>query len=335
MTKLLRLAAIRKWAQLVIPPTFYVLLVAFLVLYLRSIDFSKLAHLHISWGYLVLASALGLIKNYVGTFTWFVILRSLGARDLRVQKQLIYVYAKAWMGRYIPGTAPWILGKIYFASQHGVSKQKLAVSSLLEGGLQIVTMLVFALALLVFDRRLDVLGDGFKALMVAVAVVGIVAILPPVYNRIVGLAYKVLRRKTIDAENRATTRTIAQGASLYLADALINGLSLFFIAKAVDPGLAYSNIVFAMGAGSLAGAASMLAIFAPSGLGVREGIQLVLFSLIMPRELALAVTIVTRLWSVGIDFAFFGLSWLIAGRSTPKPGASPAIHGPTPAEQAK
>lgn len=315
MTKLLRVATIRKWAGVLVPPTFYALLIVFLVLYLRSVDFSKLAHLRLNWWYLVLASVLGLLKNYLGTFTWFVILRSLGARDLHLQKPLIYVYAKAWMGRYIPGTAPWILGKIYFASQHGVSKQKLAVSSLLEGGLQIVTMLVFSLALLAFDKRLDVLGGGFKALMLAVAVAGMITVAPPIYNRIVGLAYKALRKKTIDPENRATNRTILQGASLYLVDALINGLSLFFIAKAVDPSLAYHNIVFAMGAASLAGAASMLAIFAPSGLGVREGIQLVLFSLIMPRELALAVTIVTRLWSVGIDFAFLGTSRLIAGKS--------------------
>jgi len=299
----------------VVPIVFYALLLIFLALYLRSIDFSQLAHLQLNWWYLALASVLALTKNFVGTFTWFVILRSLGARDLHLQRPLIYVYAKAWLGRYIPGTAPWILGKIYFASQHGIAKQKLAVSSLLEGGLQIVTMLVFSLALLVFDSRLDVLGSGFKVLMLAVAVTGIVVLTPPVYNRLVNFAYKLMRGKSIDAENRASRKTIFQGAMLYLADAVINGLSLFFIAKAVDPSLAYSNIIFAMGAGSLAGAASMLAVFAPSGLGVREGIQLVLFSLIMPKELALAVTVITRLWSVGVDFAFFGLSRLIAGKS--------------------
>ena len=298
-----------------VPIVFYALLLIFLALYLRSIDFSQLAHLQLNWWYLALASVLALTKNFVGTFTWFVILRSLGARDLHLQRPLIYVYAKAWLGRYIPGTAPWILGKIYFASQHGIAKQKLAVSSLLEGGLQIVTMLVFSLALLVFDSRLDVLGSGFKVLMLAVAVTGIVVLTPPVYNRLVNFAYKLMRGKSIDAENRASRKTIFQGAMLYLADAVINGLSLFFIAKAVDPSLAYSNIIFAMGAGSLAGAASMLAVFAPSGLGVREGIQLVLFSLIMPKELALAVTVITRLWSVGVDFAFFGLSRLIAGKS--------------------
>jgi uncharacterized membrane protein YbhN (UPF0104 family) len=315
MLPLLRSARFRKLASQIVPPIFYVLLVVFLVVYLKSVDFSKLAHLDLNWWYLGLASVLALITRYMGTFTWFVILKSLGAKELRLQKQLIYIYAKAWMGRYIPGTAPWILGKIYFASQHGISKQKLGVSSLLEAGLQIVTMLVFALALLVFDKRLDVLGDGFKLLMIGVAIAGIVILIPTVFNKLISIAYKLLRRKELPAEHLATTQTVVQGASLYLANAVVNGLSLFFIAKGVDPGLSYSNIAFAMGAASLAGAASMLAIFAPSGLGVREGIQLVLFSLLMPKELALAVTIITRLWSVGIDFVFFGLSKLIAGKA--------------------
>ncbi|HSX06285.1 MAG TPA: lysylphosphatidylglycerol synthase domain-containing protein [Candidatus Saccharimonadia bacterium] len=315
MNALLRPTALRKIAARAVPLIFYSLLVLFLVLYLHSVDFSKLAHVHLSWWYLLLASILGVIKNYVGTFTWFVILKSLGAQELHLQKQLIYVYAKAWMGRYIPGTAPWILGKIYFAAQHGIPKQKLAVSSLLEGGLQIVTMLVFSLSLLIFDKRLDVLGDSFKVLMAVVGIIGIFVLIPTIFNRLVSLAYRTLKHKELEAEHLATGKTVSRGTMLYLADAVINGLSLFFIAKAIDPSLAYHNMVFAMGAGSLAGAASMLAVFAPSGLGVREGIQLVLFSLIMPKELALAVTIITRLWSVGIDVIFFGLSRVIAGKS--------------------
>jgi uncharacterized membrane protein YbhN (UPF0104 family) len=315
MSSPLRSPRLRVWLRRLIPFAFYALLVLFLVLYLRSIDFSQLEDLELNWWYLLLASILALTKNYLGAFTWVVILRSLGARGVRMQRSLIYVYAKAWLGRYIPGTAPWILGKIYFASQHGISKQKLGVSSLLEGGLQIVTMLVFSLALLVFDRRLDVLGSGFKLLMLLVAVAGIIVLAPSVYNRLVNFVYKLLRHKTIDAENLATGQTIAQGASLYLIDAVINGFSLFFIAKGVDPSLTYHNLIFAMGAASLAGAVSMLAVFAPSGLGVREGIQLVLFSLIMPKELALVVTIITRLWTVGVDVLFFGISRALVGKS--------------------
>lgn len=329
LSKILGSRRLRKAVSRSIGPIFYTLLIIFLVLYLRSIDFSKLAHIELNWWYLGIASLLALATRYMGTFTWFTILKSLGATDLHLQKHLIYVYAKAWMGRYIPGTAPWILGKIYFASQHGISKQKLAVSSILEGGLQIVTMLVFSLALLVFDKRLDVIGTEFKALAIGVALIGIVILAPAIFNRLIGIAYKLLRHKTVANEHLATNQTLVKGASLYLADAIVNGLSLFFIAKGVYPSLPYSDIAFAMGAASLAGAASMLALFAPSGLGVREGIQLVLFSLIMPKELALAVTIITRLWSVGMDMVFFGLSRLIAGSDKNKlngGAAAPAHH---------
>ena len=305
---------LRTWLARLVPFVFYVLLVAFLVLYLRSVDFSKLAHLHINWWYFALATLIALMTRYAGTYTWIVILRTLGATDIRMSRPLINVYAKAWMGRYIPGTAPWILGKIYFASKYGISKQRLAVGSLLEGGIQVVTLLVFSLALLIFDKRLDILGAEFKLLMVGVALIGIVILAPPIFNRIFALAYKLMRGKTMDNSSLASGKTIAYGSSLYLLNACMNGLSLFFIAKGFDPGLSYSNILFVIGAASLATAASMIAVFAPSGLGVREGIQLVLFALIMPKSLAVAVTVAMRLWSVGTDFAFWGISRLAVGK---------------------
>lgn len=307
--------ALKRAAVRIIPVLFYALLILFLALYLRKVDFARLAHLHVSWAYLALSVMLALIARYLGTFIWFLILRSLGARKLRLEGQLVYVYAKAWLGRYIPGTAPWILGKIYFASRHGLSKQKLAISSLLEAGLQIVTLLAFSLLLLSFDSRLDVLGDGFKLLMVAVAIVGAVVVSPPVYNRLIGLAFRFLKGQKLEADNVVANQTILRGSLLYLLDAGLNGVSLFLIAKSIDPGLAYHNIVFVIGAASLATAASMLAVFAPAGIGVRESIQLVLFALIMPKDLALAVTIAMRLWSVGIDLLFFACSWLLGHAS--------------------
>lgn len=60
-----------------------------------------------------------------------------------------------------------------------------------------------------------------------------------------------------------------------------------------------------MGAFNLAGAIGMLAIAVPSGLGVRDGIQLILLGVIMPPEIALAITVAARLWSLLIDVLFF------------------------------
>lgn len=305
-----------------IPPLFYAALLVFLYFYLRGLDFAQLRGHRIEWLYLLAGCCIGLIARYLGVFIWFTLLKSLGAKDLhRNIPQLIYVYAKSWLGRYIPGTAPWILGKIYFASQHGIPKNKLAVSSLLEGGLQIVVTMALSILLLMFEPRISVIPMELRLLMIGVLVVCVLAMSPAIFNRLVSLLYRLIRKKDLPKEDLATRHSIAKGAALYTIVALISGVALFFIAKAVYPELGYSNALFVMGAGNLAGAVSMLAVFAPSGIGVRESIQLVLLSTIMPVEFALLVTIITRLINVILDLLFFLISRLYLGVSQRKTGA--------------
>jgi len=294
-----------------IPFLFYTLLIIFLVLYLRSIHWEELRTVRIAWQYLLIATFFGLATRFFGAFIWFVILKNLGAGKIANKVELIYVYAKSWMGRYIPGTAPWILGKIYFASKQGVSKNKLAVSSLLEGALQIAVLMALSVVMLASDHRLDVVDSRLKIAMLSVLFLCIIAMIPRVFNTIISLAYRLLRKKTLAKEHLATNQTILKGAALFALAALLNGISLFFIAKTVYPALGSDELLFIMGVGNLAGAAGMLAVFAPSGIGVREGIQLLLLGIIMPPELALVVTIMTRVWGIGVDFLFFGVTKLI------------------------
>ena len=307
----MKTSTLKRLAFKSIPWVFYGLLLVFLVIYLQSIDLAKLQNVDIAWQYVLIATGLGLGFRYWGAYIWVVLLRSLGATNVRLSRSLVYIYAKSWLGRYIPGTAPWILGKIYFASKQGISKNKLAVSSLLEGALQIIVQFLFALALLAFDPRLDVIPGEVKGIILIGIVGCIVALIPTVFNRLIAAAYRLIKKKQFSTEHYASSRTISKGFGLYVVGALMSSLSLFFIAKAFYPELSYDQLFFVMGVGTLAGAVSMVAVFAPSGIGVREGIQLVLLSIIMPTEIALVVTIATRLWSVLVDGLFFGLAWLM------------------------
>lgn len=284
---------------------FYGLLAIFLVLYLRSIDYSQLKEIQIAPIYFLVACVLGMMFRYWSAFVWISILRTLGARDVRWGRALLNVYAKSWMGRYIPGTAPWILGKIYFAAQHGISKNKLAVSSLLEGLLQIVVQMLFAVVMILLSPQTRVLGSGFRVLLLLAAVASLVVIAPPVFNRLVALAYRIVKRKEFPREHFVDTRLVVGGVGMYAIGVLFTGLSLFFIAKSVYPELPYESIFFVMGASCLASAASMIAIFAPGGIGVREGIQLVLLGLILPPSIALVITVIMRLWTLALDVLFF------------------------------
>lgn len=290
---------------------FYLALAAFLVYYVTNIDFASLQSIEFIWYFVVIASLFGLAMRYWQIVGWLVILKDLGAQGLKESRvQLAYVYAKSWLGRYIPGTAPWILGKIYFASKHGIAKSKLAVSSLLEAILQVTVILGLGSLLLISDARFNVIDPNLRILMVLVLIGSIVVILPPVFNRVVGLAYKIIRRKPLLKEHHMPTRTLFKGIALYAIGGIFNGLFLFFLAKSVYPELGFDNLLFILGAVNLAGALGILAIFTPSGLGVRDGVMLLLFSLVMPAEFALTITVLARLWDVVLDLVFYVLTWL-------------------------
>jgi uncharacterized membrane protein YbhN (UPF0104 family) len=300
---------VKRWVPRLVPIAFYGILAVVLFFYLRDIKWSVIASLDFAWGWLAIGSIVSLVSRYWMVLIWLVLLRGLGASKFDNPPELALVYAKSWLGRYIPGTAPWILGKIYFASKKGLSKSKLAVSSFLEAGLQILTLLVVGILMVLIDPRTVVIDAWLKVVMIAALVAFVVALWPRVFNAAATLGYRVIRKKDIDRADLPGWSTILRGAALYLVGALFSGLSMFFVALAVDPQLSWSTLPFIVGAANLATAVSMVAIFAPGGLGVREGILTVLLSIVMPTELAFASAIVLRLWSIIIDLAFFGIAW--------------------------
>ena len=288
--------------------TFYILLIVFVGLYVQNLDFSEVNLANFSWYYFFLAAIAVMISRYYATFIWVSILKRLGAKNVSYSKELIYVYAKSWLGRYIPGKAPWILGKIYFASNKGVSKNKLGVSSLLEAALQITVTFAIAFLILALDTRTEIFDSWIRLLMTVAFIGCIIVILPPVFNRVLSVIYRVIKKKPFSPEHHIDTKTVLAGIRLYIGGAIIGGFAFFFIAKAVYPEIAWEDFFYIFGASSLANAISMVAIFAPSGIGVREGVQVALFSVIMPIEIALSIAVITRIWFLIIDFVFYGVS---------------------------
>jgi uncharacterized membrane protein YbhN (UPF0104 family) len=295
----------KSWHRRALTLTFYLVLAVFLVIYLTRVDYSVFATSTFAWWFLTVAGAFALGFRYWQAFIWITVLRGLGAREVRLTADLAFVYAKSWLGRYIPGTAPWILGKIYFAAAHGVSKSKLAVGSVLEAVIQIAVLLSTSITLLLLDPRLDVLSPLVKLAMLVVLIAAIIGLMPPVFNWFMRIIFRLLRRPTLSRENRAGWRTIATAAGQYVIGAGLSGLTLFFVVKSVYPVLPFEDIFFVISVGNLAGAASMLAIFAPGGIGVRETIQLLLLGLVIPTAMAVVAVVLTRLWGVAMDALFF------------------------------
>lgn len=296
----------------VISSVFFALILVFLALYIRGLDMDKLRTFSINWQLFGFATLLGLLFRYLGAYIWRVILCNLGASQLPSYAVTNDVYAKAWMGRYIPGTVTWIAGKVYMASHWGISKSRLTVASLLEGGVQVLAMTFVAFLLLGFDPRLDVLSPSAKALFVILGLSVLIILVPRVFNAFIMLAYRVARRKAVPHELQINAPAVIKSFVLYAAGTFVSGASCYFAIAAIAPDLDVHDYWYVVGSFALASVAGMAAPFAPSGIGIRDGIQLLLLTAILPKELALAATILVRLWSVAVDILFFAITRLAA-----------------------
>jgi len=291
---------------------FFAAAIIYFMLYLRSIDWYRIPQLHIVWPYLALATVFAVSFRYWGVVIWRYILTDLGAKNLPAFTTLADVYAKSWMGRYIPGTVTWIAGKVYMASSHGISKSRLAVSSLLEGGMQIIAVMLVSMLLLGLDPRLNVIPTAYKVLMVLCAVVLLLVLTPAVFNRLLRTAFTFLKRRPPQSELLINNRAVIRSFLLYASGSFIVGLAEFFISRTVDPALPWTDFWYIVGAFNVAGALGMLAIGVPSGIGIRDGAVLLLLSAIVPKEVALAITVISRLWIAFADVLFFLTAHLTA-----------------------
>ena len=300
--------ALSRWFGL----AFYALIAFFAALYLSTLDWEVIAQIRPNWWLLGLATALGLAARYWYAGIWVYFLKNLGASLAPGQLvELLEVYAKSWLGRYIPGSVAWVLGKIYFASKLGISKTRLAISSFLEAVLQIVVVLITASLLLIVDPRSYELAGQWVWLLIATALLGLIVVWPPVLSRAVSWLYEFAKGVALETSSLPTNRTLVTGMAAFAVSSLISGSAFFFVAWAVDPTIGWREFLFILAASNIASAVSMVAIFAPAGLGVREAIQIAALMLVMDAETAVVATILMRLLSIVWDALFLGIAKLV------------------------
>jgi glycosyltransferase 2 family protein len=297
---------------------FFALVLVFLGIYLTRIDFDELAHVTWNWPLMALATFVAMLFRYWGVFVWIVILRGLGCETLPSFGMLSLVYSKAWIGRYIPGKVSWIVGKVYLASKLGIGKTRIAASAVIEAGMQVVALVAAAMLLLGFDPRLNVISFEGKVIMLGLACGCILVLMPPVFNFVVRKAYVIVKRKELDPTIRLSGKVAFKSIQLYWFGAILSGTSFFLLSKAVYPSITFELYLFCVGAYNLAGAVGMITPIVPSGIGVRDGALLAMLTVILPVEIAVVLTVLSRLWAIVVDLLFVGIAHIaVRGRELP------------------
>lgn len=286
---------------------FYAVVAAILVAYLMRLDLASLASIRIGWRYFALALVVGLVQRLLIPLVWVIMLRSLGVK-VRRYASFNFVYAKAWLGRYVPGKVAMIAARVYFADELGASRGAIAVSSLAELGAQLlVGGVVGLLGVASIAGSSDTIAPYMPLIYGLIAALGVL-LWPSVFNRLMRLLYKVFRRPT-EGMPEVSVRTLAAAVCGFVVVFGVTGIFAVLLAASVNP-VAFDHALFVFGVYALAGVLGMAFVFAPSGLGAREAVQLPLFALVFSPEDAVAIVLVSRVAELATDALFYGASAL-------------------------
>jgi len=229
--------------------------------------------------------------------------------------------ARVWflsnLTRYIPGNIWQVATMMVMVGERGVSKTNALLSQV------IYTALALAIAGLLGVTFIFARPDLFSALglasiaasapiIIALAFAALVVVfaLPITHRVIVALTARVLRRAIV-----APTPTFARGFIPPLFSTLMwltNGIAFYLFVSSITP-LSFAQLppFVAMNAGAYW--VGYLSFITPSGLGFREGALALMLATFFPTPVAVALSLVTRLWSTAGEILGVSLIWIARG----------------------
>ena len=219
--------------------------------------------------------------------------------------RLARVFLYSWIGRYVPGKVAYVLGRFYLGRSIGLSSTTLVGSIAYENVLLVAAASAFATVTLV--PALAVQSENFLPYLAlpAIALAGIIALHPRVLGRVLPVVLRLLGRESTEVDWLLPVPEMAKVIAFYFGAFSLNGLGFYLLIVSLtsySPG----HLPLAMGAFTLAGVIGMISLFAPAGLGVREGVLVAVLQFTLPVEVAILVALAARVWTTVIDLLLVG-----------------------------
>lgn len=222
------------------------------------------------------------------------------------------VFYVGQLGKYLPGSVWSIVAQAEMGTRLNIPRRRSAVVGLITVGLAAICGIIVGVPAIPPLVSRGSATTGWVVLLT----VPLLAIVfwPPLLNWGIALGLRLLRREPL--EHRLSGRAVFASSAYFVGAWLASGLHVLVLAHAVsDRPVDAGRFVTACVAGfALASATSMFAVILPAGLGMREGIMVLLLSPLITTSGATAVVVLARFLTVMSD-ALFALGGWIWARS--------------------
>lgn len=248
---------------------------------------------------------------------WGRMIAELGKVHIGVAES-VRVHALSWLLKYIPGQVGSVVNKLAWAQSRGISRSLTTLSFFYENAFLIIGSIVPPGLILLALGSLD-LGDGGVVVLTAASVVPLLLLTSrPVLQRGTNVVARRVFKRDVPQEHFLSSLPALKYQLLYLIPRVVNGGGLVLIAISMFsvPASAYVPLAAAY---VFAGAAGILAVFVPSGIGVRESVFVLLAAAHLPVEQAIVLALASRLFATlgdGLVAALYGLLTFTSGKES-------------------
>jgi len=212
------------------------------------------------------------------------------------------VHSLSWLLKYIPGQVGSLLSKVMWGSRTGRSRMLIVITFIYENVfLQLASIVPSAIILVLTLGFTAVEGNALAvAIPLALIVLVVIVMRPRIFHALMSLVTKRVTKSELPAEYFLSTGSTVRLSLGFLVPRILNGIGFVFVASSfleVTPEMWLPLAAIYV----LAGAIGILAVFVPSGLGVREAVIFTFaVQLVSPAE-AVLLALLSRLLSTLAD----------------------------------
>jgi uncharacterized membrane protein YbhN (UPF0104 family) len=212
------------------------------------------------------------------------------------------------LGKYLPGKIWLLLGRIYYYESRGKSKKSISVALYFETvTVTIAGGMIFLAALVLFQETRPFYFGGQPLWLIPVLILAFTSVHPQFLQKIMNWALVLFKRERICLS--ISYWDILRILFVSVVAWLVGGIGFYIFVASVHPATP-EYILFLTGALAVSSTLGLIAIFAPSGLGVREGVLVYLLSFMMATPVAVIISVLTRLWMTLIEIGLIGVIYL-------------------------
>jgi uncharacterized membrane protein YbhN (UPF0104 family) len=255
----------------------------------------------------LLSTLIFVVSYFIQTWAWYLVtLRLEIALPLR---ETVATWFYSQLGKYLPGKVWLLLGRFYLYDSKGKSKKAITVALYLEAvTLIMAASLVFLLSLLFLKEVKPVtLGIPLPG-VILLFLLCVFSLHPRVLQKLFNTVLVRLKREPFYIP--ISFPQILWILTVCVLSWVIGGVGFYVFVDSVW-NISSEHILFLTGALAISSTVGLLALFAPSGLGVREGVLVYLLSSIMPTSVAVILSVLTRLWMTFIEIGLIGVVYLL------------------------